>query len=123
MKKIIFSFLLLARFFALVSCKKYFDVNSDPASPQQPNLSALLPPVYSLIPAASYLDGRFSGTYLQNFTSTTNDGFDFHGGNGGGETGIMLVLLMRYVHGDFNKQPIILVKHHFMMLGRYLKIQ
>jgi|694.fasta_scaffold01032_4 hypothetical protein len=86
MKKIIFSFLLLASFFALVSCKKYFDVNSDPASPQQPNLSALLPPVYSLIPAASYLDGRFSGTYLQNFTSTTNDGFDFHGGNGGGGT-------------------------------------
>jgi hypothetical protein len=84
MKKIIFSFLFLAITITMVSCKKYFDVNSDPASPQQPDLSALLPPVYSLIPAASFLDGRFSGTYLQNYTSTSNDLFDAHGGNGGG---------------------------------------
>jgi len=87
MKKIIFLFLLIASTITLVSCKKYLDVNSDPASPQEPDLSALLPPVYSLIPAGSFLDGRFSGTYLQNYTSTANDLFDAHGGNGGGASG------------------------------------
>lgn len=84
MKKIIYSLILVASIVSITGCRKYFDINSDPASPQKPDLSALLPPVYSLIPAASFLDGRFSGTYNQNFTSTVNDNYDFHGGNGGG---------------------------------------
>ncbi len=84
MKKILYSFLLISTLISFTACKKYFDINSDPSSPQSADLAALLPPVYSLIPAASFLDGRFSGSYTQNYTSTTNDGFDTHGGNGGG---------------------------------------
>ena len=84
MKKIISSILLLTLIVSITGCKKYFDINADPASPQKPDLSSLLPPVYSLIPAASFLDGRFSGNYIQNYTSTTNDNYDVHGGNGGG---------------------------------------
>lgn len=90
MKKITYSILILTIAVQFTACQKYFDVNSDPASPQNASLAALLPPVYSLIPAASVLDGRFSGTYSQNYTSTTNDGFDFHGGNGGGGSAAQL---------------------------------
>ena len=84
MKKIICSILVLTSILQITGCKKYFDINSDPASPQTADLSALLPPVYATFPATSVLDGRFSGSYTQNYTSTTNDNFDAHGGNGGG---------------------------------------
>jgi hypothetical protein len=84
MKKIIYLTLFTALLGSITSCKKYFDVNADPASPQNADLSSLLPPVYSNIPAASFLDGRFSGNYIQNFTAQVNDNYDFHGGNGGG---------------------------------------
>ncbi len=90
MKKVIYSLVLLASFSSIVGCKKYFDINADPASPQSASLQALLPPVYSLIPAASVLDGRFSGTYTQNYTNTTIDVFDGHGGNGGGGSAAQL---------------------------------
>ena len=90
MKKIISSILLLSLIVSITGCKKYFDINADPASPQKPDLSSLLPPVYSLIPAASFLDGRFSGNYIQNYTSTTNDNYDAHGGNGGGTAAAQL---------------------------------
>lgn len=90
MKKIISSILLVTIIVSITGCKKYFDINADPASPQKPDLSSLLPPVYSLIPAASFLDGRFSGNYIQNYTSTTNDNFDAHGGNGGGTAAAQL---------------------------------
>ncbi len=84
MKKILYSLIIVTIASQFTACQKYFDVNSDPASPQSASLAALLPPVYSLIPAASFLDGRFSGNYIQNFVATTNDNYDFHGGNGGG---------------------------------------
>ncbi len=90
MKKIICSLLIVSSFASLVGCKKFFDVNADPASPQTASLASLLPPVYALIPAASVLDGRFSGAYNQNYTSTTNDAFDQHGGNGGGTSAAQL---------------------------------
>ena len=90
MKKIISLVLLFSAVLFFTGCKKYLNVNADPASPQKPDLSALLPPVYSLIPAASVLDGRFSGSYSQNYTSITNDNYDFHGGNGGGTAAAQL---------------------------------
>ena len=69
-------------------CKKYLDINSDPGSPQTPTLAALLPPVTAIMSRTMVLDGRFSGAYIQNFSSTgTLDNNDIHGGNapnGGG---------------------------------------
>ena len=69
-------------------CKKYLDINSDPGSPQTPTLAALLPPVTAVMSRTMVLDGRFSGAYIQNFSSiVTLENNDIHGGNapnGGG---------------------------------------
>ena len=69
-------------------CKKYLDINSDPGSPQTPTLAALLPPVTAVMSRTMVLDGRFSGAYIQNFSSIiTLENNDIHGGNapnGGG---------------------------------------
>ena len=73
---------------ALGGCKKYLDINNDPGSPQIPSLASLLPPVTSVMSRTIFLDGRFSGAYIQNFSSiTASENNDVHGGNspnGGG---------------------------------------
>lgn len=78
--------LLLA--LSLGGCKKYLDINNDPGSPQTPTLAALLPPVTAVMSRTMVLDGRFSGAYIQNFSSTgISENNDVHGGNtpnGGG---------------------------------------
>jgi hypothetical protein len=89
-KTLIFSTAIIS----LVGCKKYLDINSDPASPQEPDLASLLSPVLATSitgssnvgTAGTYFDYRFVGQYIQNFTTNTTAGenYDAHGGNGGG---------------------------------------
>lgn len=69
----------------LNGCRKYLDVNSDPASPQNPDLTALFPPVTAVMSRTLVFDGRFVGAYIQNFSNTAaGENFDVHGGNAGG---------------------------------------
>ena len=89
MKNIKIFFILIILISVTVSgCKKYLDINSDPGSPQTPTLAALLPPVTAVMSRTMVLDGRFSGAYIQNFSSiVTLENNDIHGGNapnGGG---------------------------------------
>ena len=85
-KKICVAIFILA--LGISSCKKFLDINSDPASPQKPTIAALFPPLTGCMSRTMALDGRFSGAYIQNFSNTTlNDFIDQHGGNapnGGG---------------------------------------
>jgi hypothetical protein len=39
-------------------CRKYLDINSDPANPQQADLAALLPPVTAVMSRTMAFDGR-----------------------------------------------------------------
>ena len=66
----------------LVGCRKYFDINSDPTSPQKPSLSSLLLPATSVMSRTMAFDGRFIGQYIQNWSHTSaSEAYDIHGGN------------------------------------------
>lgn len=73
-----------------VGCKKYLDINSDPANPQEAPLAALLPPVQANMVFAAALDGISVGQLVQNYSHASNVNnnssaaplaYDFHGGN------------------------------------------
>ena len=77
--------ILLIAITTTTGCKKYFDVNADPASPQNPELASILPPVLANSTFQHAVDGANAATLIQNFT--TNNGnlqHDQHGGNPGG---------------------------------------
>jgi hypothetical protein len=81
------SFILIA-FVALTSCQKYFDVNADPASPQNADLASILPPVLAYAHFQHAIDGRNAAILSQNFTGNAGNGqHDQHGGNAGGTAG------------------------------------
>lgn len=64
------------------SCRKYLDINSDPSSPQTPDLASLMQPVISFMPKMMSVDIITSGQLIQNWNHiTTSEGFDIHGGN------------------------------------------
>jgi hypothetical protein len=66
-------------------CRKYLDINGDPASPQNPNLPSILPPVTAVMSRSMVFDGRFVGQYIHNWSHTTgSENYDIHGGNVGG---------------------------------------
>lgn len=79
---------LVAFIFTLIlisGCKKYLNINADPASPQDPSLASVLPPVTSVMSRTMIFDGRFVGQYIQNWSSTAGtENYDVHGGNAGG---------------------------------------
>ncbi len=85
MKKIkIFMFIVIA-LSAITGCRKYLDVNSDPASPQNPDLNAIFPPLTAVMSRMMAFDGRFAGQYTQNWSHTSaSEVYDAHGGNAGG---------------------------------------
>jgi hypothetical protein len=89
MKKVVFNIVTLLVVISIVGCRKYLDINSDPASPSVPSLPALLPSVQSSMARALGLDGRLVGQYNQywHHTSGTGDAFEIHGGNQGGAGG------------------------------------
>lgn len=81
--KIVLSLLLITLIAG--SCKKYLDINSDPSSPQIPSLASLFPPITAVMSRTMAFDGRFSGAYIQNWSSTAvGETYDVHGGNAGG---------------------------------------
>jgi hypothetical protein len=66
-------------------CKKYLDVNTDPASPQSPDIGSLFAPVTGSMSAAMLVSPISVGHYIQNWSSTASgENFDVHGGNAGG---------------------------------------
>lgn len=66
-------------------CKKFLDVNSDPTSPQEPDIASLMVPVTSIMSKMMAVDIITVGQYIQNWSSTSiNENSDIHGGNAGG---------------------------------------
>ena len=66
------------------SCKKYLDVNSDPDTPQFPDVSSVFPTQLAAIPRGLQYDSRYVGRYIQNWLSlntanTANVNFDVMG--------------------------------------------
>ncbi|MBP6687224.1 MAG: hypothetical protein KA160_05135, partial [Lacibacter sp.] len=84
-------FILTLAITAFSGCRKYLDINADPASPQDPNLASLLPPVTGVISRGMVLQGVSMSQYTQNFNHTTaSENYDAHGGNAGGSGGNQL---------------------------------
>ena len=53
----------------LNSCKKFLDVNSDPDTPQFPDVSSVFPTQLAAIPRGLQNDSRYVGRYIQNWLS------------------------------------------------------
>src|SRR5881392_508582 len=54
---------------ALSSCKKYLDINSDPDTPQFPDVSSVFPTQLAGIPRGLQYDSRYCGRFIQNWLS------------------------------------------------------
>ena len=94
MKRITKILVALMFFTTLAGCKKYFDINADPASPQNADLASILPPVLANSIFHNAVDGASPAILIQNFTSNAgNAGQDVHSGNpaGGGGAAIWRV--------------------------------
>lgn len=79
-KKLVFG-LVLAGSLA-TGCRKFLDINSDPSSPQTPDLASLMQPVVSFMPKMMSVDIITVGQLTQNWSSlTASETFDIHGGN------------------------------------------
>lgn len=77
--------LLLITLTSVISCKKYFDINADPGSPQNADLAAILPPVLANSIFHNAVEGLNAATLSQHFTTTSGaSGQDIHSGNPGG---------------------------------------
>lgn len=71
----------------LAGCRKYLDVNTDPASPQSPDIGSLFAPVTGSMSAAMLVSPITVGQYTQMWSHTAaGETFDVHGGNAGGAT-------------------------------------
>lgn len=87
MKKLNYIIVCVGLLFANIGCKKYLDINNDPSSPQTPSLQALFIPVTASMSRTIGLDGRQTGSYIQNWSGTAvQDNYDTHGGNAGSST-------------------------------------
>ncbi|TCC94018.1 SusD/RagB family nutrient-binding outer membrane lipoprotein [Pedobacter frigiditerrae] len=76
MKKI---FLILIAFAITFSgCKKYFDINTDPATPQDPDSKTLTPPLFAQMERGIQFDARYLGGLVQYFGGAVNVG-ETHG--------------------------------------------
>lgn len=83
MKKIfhsLFTLTVVILLLSSVSCKKYLDINSDPANPQEPSNSTVFVAMLGNIPRGIQYDARYLGKYIQYWLSSgTNDTWDRHG--------------------------------------------
>jgi Starch-binding associating with outer membrane len=66
-KLLILTFLI--SILAITGCKKFLDINSDPDTPQDPDVSSVFPTQLANIPRGLQFDGRFVGRYIQNWLS------------------------------------------------------
>lgn len=74
MKKI---YLLLSVFAVLIiasGCKKYLDVNTDPATPQEVSSKTLTPPLFAQMERGIQFDSRYLGGLIQYFGGAVNVG-------------------------------------------------
>jgi hypothetical protein len=63
-----------------VGCKKYLDINSDPDTPQQPDVSSVFPAMLAAIPRGTQFDARYVSKYIQNFAqNAAANAWDVHG--------------------------------------------
>lgn len=82
MKKILKISLSVIVLSSITSCRKYFDINSDPTVQQTPALATVLLPATSVMSRTIAFDGRFVGQYIQNWSNiTASEQFDIHAGN------------------------------------------
>ena len=63
MKKIYIVLFALAITFS--GCKKYFDINTDPATPQDPDAKTLTPPLFAQMERGIQFDARYLGGLVQ----------------------------------------------------------
>ena len=85
MKKILYIICLTVLVSSLFGCKKYLDINSDPASPSVPSLPALLAPAQAAMSRTIIFDGRGTGAYNQFWSNTgVQETYDIHNANQGG---------------------------------------
>lgn len=77
MKKI---YILIATYVVLLSlgCKKYLDINTDPATPQTAESRTLTPPLFAQMERGIQYDSRYLGGIIQYFGGNVNVG-EIHG--------------------------------------------
>lgn len=79
-KKLLHILLLSAVLINSVGCKKYLDINTDPDTPQQPDVSSVFPAMLSAIPRGTQFDARYVSKYIQNFAqNAAGNAWDVHG--------------------------------------------
>lgn len=74
MKKINILFAALVVIATASSCKKYLDINSDPATPQQVTSRTLTPPLFAQMERGIQFDSRYLGGLIQYFGGAVNVG-------------------------------------------------
>jgi hypothetical protein len=85
MKKSIYIICLVMLVAGMTGCKKYLDINSDPASPNVPSLAALLSPAQAVMSRTLVFDGRATGAFTQFWSNTgVQETNDIHNANQGG---------------------------------------
>ncbi|RZK57819.1 MAG: SusD/RagB family nutrient-binding outer membrane lipoprotein [Pedobacter sp.] len=72
MKKIYIVLIAVAITFS--GCKKYFDVNTDPATPQNPESRTLVSPLFAQMERGVQFDSRYLGSLIQYFGGAVNVG-------------------------------------------------
>ena len=55
-------------------CKKYFDINTDPATPQTPNSKTMVAPLFAQMERGVQFDSRYLGPVVQYFGGAVNVG-------------------------------------------------
>lgn len=78
MKKIYILFTVFAVTIIASGCKKYLDVNTDPATPQDPQSKTLTPPLFAQMERGIQYDSRYLGALVQYFGGNVNVG-ETHG--------------------------------------------
>jgi len=79
MKKILYIISLTVVLSSLFGCKKYLDINSDPASPSVPSLPSLLSPAQAAMSRTLIFDARGTGAYTQFWSNTgVQEVYDIH---------------------------------------------
>jgi hypothetical protein len=69
--KFIVLFLFAGFLLAGTSCKKYLNINTDPANPQNPSNSSVFPAMLAGIPRGIQYDSRYLGKYIQNWNANS----------------------------------------------------
>jgi len=74
------TYIILAAFVVIVfsGCKKYLDINTDPATPQNPESRTLTPPLFAQMERGIQFDSRYLGGLIQYFGGNVNVG-ETHG--------------------------------------------